>query len=274
MTRHEANGSKSAEVGREARAIDWSRQCWRRLRRVAAPVRDLLLANRCTQCDAELAAPAGGCLICPRCRLEMLGNGSVRCPRCAEPLPADGCTACGSCRERCPSFERAWTLGAYSGQLRAAVLKMKHPNAEPLAAALAELLYEQLGESIRDWRPDAVLPVPMHWLRRSLRGANSAETLSSILSKRLRLPHATGCIVRRRHTRPQSGLAAGDRFRNVRGAFRLRRGIPWKATRILVVDDILTTGATCGEIAGLLLGAGASAVATVVAARAAGIGPR
>jgi ComF family protein len=251
-----------------------SRRCWDALLRSAAPLRQLLLPNRCAHCDAEIASLDDACLVCAECRRLLACGGAPRCPRCAEPLVGDQLAACRSCRERLPPFERAWALGDYSDGLRTAVLKIKQPSAEPLAAALADLLYQERGVAIREWRPDAILPVPMHWFRRLARGANSAETLSSVLAKRLGAPHAAGCIFRRRRTRPQSGLASGERFRNVRGAFRLRGGIDWAGARILVVDDILTTGATCGEISRLLVAAGVSATAAVVVARASDASPR
>ncbi len=185
-------------------------------------------------------------------------------------MSGEGLAACAACRERLPEFECAWTLGDYSGELRAAMLKMKRPDGEPLAAAVAELLYQHAGDRIRAWRADVILPAPMHWLRRLVRGVNSAETLGSHLARRLDLPHAPDCVVRRRHTRPQSGLAPGERLRNVRGAFGLSRGVNVSGARILFVDDILTTGATCSEIARLLTRSGASATAVVVAARASG----
>ena len=251
-----------------------SGNCWSALLRSAAPVRQLLLPSRCAHCDAEMASQVDACLVCAACRSLLSCGGTPRCPRCAEPLAGEQLAACRSCRDRQPPFERAWTLGDYSGELRTAVLKIKQPSGEPLAAALADLLHHAWGDALREWRPDAILPVPMHWFRRLRRGANSAETLSGVLAKRLGAPHAAGCILRRRRTRPQSGLAAGERFRNVRGAFRLRGGVDWQGARILVVDDILTTGATCGEIARILLAAGASATAAVVAARASDVSPR
>lgn len=246
---------------------DWTSGCRRWLGGTAGSFGELLLPRRCTHCDAEMDA-AEGPLLCRACRKALLAEQQNRCPRCADLLPAALLSPCRTCRKRKPPFERTWALGGYAGELRSAVLKMKRPAAEPLAAAMAELLCCTLGEPIREWRPDAVLPVPMHWGRRLLRGANSAETFSSVLAKELQLAHAGECLVRRRHTRPQSELAPSERFRNVRGAFQVRRGVQFSGARLLVVDDILTTGATCGEIARLLLHSGASAVAVAVAARA------
>lgn len=243
-------------------------------KRVAAPIRNLLLPLRCANCDQELEAQHATGLICSQCRAEWIGPAAARCLRCAEPLAGGEHAGCRACLERQPAFERAWTLGNYAGELRSATLRIKRSGAEPLAAAMAELFYLEAGDAIREWSPDAVLPVPMHWLRRWLRGTNSAETLASVLADRLGLPHVVGCMVRVRHTRAQSGLAPGERLRNVRGAFRLRKGVNLAGVRILLIDDILTTGATCGEIARVLARAGASATAVGVAARAADAGKR
>lgn len=149
---------------------------------------------------------------------------------------------------------------------------MKHPHEAPLTAAIGQLLFRRVGASLAEWRPDAVAPVPMHWLRRTLRGSNSAELLGESLARNLAVESAAGCLVRRRHTQPQSGLSPGARTANVRGAFRLRGWADFRGARVLLVDDILTTGATCGEIARVLRRAGAAAVAAAVVARAEGTG--
>lgn len=145
---------------------------------------------------------------------------------------------------------------------------MKHAAEEPLSAAIAELAGERLGMSIAAWRPDLVLPVPMHWFRRWRTGTNSAAIVAERLAARLHARLALRLVSRRRHTRPQSGLSPPERLANVRGAFRLRRKALVSGRRVLVVDDILTTAATSNEIARLLIRAGAAEVAVAVIARA------
>lgn len=235
---------------------------------------DLLFPSRCANCDAEMApADSGG--LCQACRRRLLSLASLRCPYCGERKLAEALVSCASCGSQPGEFERVWTLGDYADELRTIVLRMKQPREAPLTIALGELLFASIGDSLAEWRPDAVLPVPMHWLRRALRGSNSAEWLGENLARRLGVPNAAACVVRRRHTQPQSGLSPQARFRNVRGAFRLRKGVDWSQSRVLLVDDILTTGATCGEIARLLRATGAAAVAVAVAvvARATGNEP-
>jgi ComF family protein len=247
--------------------MGWPR--WRRIwPQALRALTDLTFPPRCANCDAEVPAPAPANLPCAACLERLLATAAERCSGCGAPL-ANGMDRCAECRLRPPAFDRVWVLGDYAGELRTAVLRMKRASEEPLAVALAELLFQRAGAEMCAWRPDAVLPTPMHWLRRAIRGANSAETLGAVLARRLAAPSAAGCLVRRRFTRPQSGLSPHARFLNVRGAFRLRPGVDLAQARVLLVDDILTTGATCGEIAKRLKHAGAAVVAVAVIARAA-----
>lgn len=208
--------------------------------------------------------------VCKDC-LDRLQIGRLsRCPRCAAALPGAG-EATGACQE-CESgkwrFDLALALGNYSGDLRSMVLRMKQSREEPLRRSMAEVFWRQFGETLTAWRPDVALPIPMHWTRRWARGVNCPEVLSGLLAKRLGASHAPAAARRHRRTLPQGGLTRTARRRNVRGAFSLGRGIDWRGARVLLVDDVLTTGSTCGELARILLRAGAEAVAVGVVARA------
>jgi len=147
---------------------------------------------------------------------------------------------------------------------------MKRPWGQPLAIAVAHLLSDLVAEQLPDRPLDVVVPVPMHWTRRMRRGANNPEVLADVLARRLRIPMARKLLVRIRKTLPQFTLPPGERFRNIHGAFRATAGYHLEAARVLLVDDILTTGATCNEATRVLKGAGAVEVVVVVAARAEG----
>ncbi|HVX12884.1 MAG TPA: ComF family protein [Pirellulales bacterium] len=230
---------------------------------------DLLFPPRCALCDAELAVSQHP-LLCTTCQSRLLPTAPSRCPRCAlesrQALVTE--EGCPHCVGEGFHFRRAWAIGDYAGDLRDAVLRMKHAREEPLAAAMAELLCDRIGGELSAWRPDLVAPVPMHWLRYWFRGTNSAATLADILARRLGTKAASGLTRRRRFTRPQSGLSPPQRLANVRGAFRVRRRRTLAGKSVLLVDDILTTAATTNEIARLLLRAGAREVGVVVVARA------
>jgi predicted amidophosphoribosyltransferase len=134
--------------------------------------------------------------------------------------------------------------------------------------ALGDLLaMTQRGELAR-WHPDAVVAIPMHWSRRMWRGVHSAEIVAGRLAAHLDVPLASHLLVRRRRTAPQARLAPSRRKANVRGAFGARASRDLARARLLLVDDIMTTGATLNEAAKTLLDAGADAVGAAVVARA------
>ena len=147
---------------------------------------------------------------------------------------------------------------------------MKRPMHDALSVAMGRLLVERRRERLAGVRADVIVPIPMFWGRRLGRGKNSPELLAGCLAKSLGVPLRTTILVRRRNTLPQAGLAPSRRFENVRGAFRVRRPDAVKDARVLLVDDVLTTGATCSEAADVLKQAGAAMVAVAVVARAEG----
>lgn len=245
----------------------------------------LLFPPRCACCDAELADGAplpgsrevpAGWRLCGPCEAAMVPAEWTACPRCAAPRPPQAlnraqCAACQGNRNKL-RFDAAVALGNYAGPLREAVLRMKRYSGEPLAAAVGGLLWKHRAAELRAFGPDLVVPVPIHWRRRFQRASNSPEVVADVLGRGLDVP-VERLLLRWRATLPQAALPPGKRFENVRGAFRLRRKPrPINGASILLVDDILTTGATCSEAAGVLKRAGAARVMAVVIARASGPG--
>jgi ComF family protein len=174
------------------------------------------------------------------------------------------------CEGESLKFDRVVSLGTYRGKLREAVLRMKLGRGELLSAVMGRLFWLRRGADVIALAPDAVVPVPMFWTRRLARGTNSPDVLAERVARRLGAPLVARAVVRSRSTAPQSSLKPRQRRGNVRGAFRLRAGYALHGLHVLLVDDILTTGATASEIAGLLKRAGASLVTVAVLAR--GIG--
>ena len=173
---------------------------------------------------------------------------------------------CYDCRGRKQVFDEARVIGVYDGPLRQAVLKIKHYQHEPLAAALGWHLAQRLRESPLAESCDMVVPVPMHWLQRMWRGTSTARTLSRAVARELGLREsaALACrrILRRQHTLP-----AEQRRENVRGAFRMSWGRAIRGARVLLIDDVMTTGATAHEAARVLRKAGALSVSVATVAR-------
>lgn len=239
-----------------------ARDCWNRLC-------DLVFAPQCAYCEAALATSAGP-LLCETCRSELLPPPEARCQRCGRSAP-EGFgpqSSCGRCRGVKLRFDTTLPLGPYAGNLRQAVLRLKSPGQEPLALGLADLYWQQHAETLAALAIDVVAPVPMHWRRRLVRGVNCPDLLAEGLGRRLRLPVTRRLLVRRRNTLPQAELLPAGRFHNLRGAFRVNTSYALCAARVLLVDDILTTGATCSAAAAVLRQSGADAVHVAVLARA------
>lgn len=234
----------------------------------------LLYPPRCACCDAELLPAQDDLLLCDDCCLLMGPELWPGCAFCGAIGAADGSRSpgrCGLCRRTPLKFDIAMPLGAYQDDLRKVVLRMKRPSHDGLSAAMGRLLALRRGRQLAELRANLIVPVPMYWGRRLGRGTNSPEILARSLGQSLGIPVGRRVLRRRRNTLPQAELSPSQRFRNVRGAFAVRAGYDLEGARVLLVDDILTTGATCSEAAKMLKQAGAAMVAAAVIARAQGL---
>jgi ComF family protein len=203
---------------------------------------------------------------CHACRERLFRDKRLRCARCCSVIPEhSSCLRCAST----PAwpFAAAVCLGAYERELRDAILRSKNSAEIPLAAALGEELCDLAGETLRAWKIDHVAAMPMHWMRRFVRGVNSPQIIAERIARRLGVAENT-LLVRGRNTPPQASLPPSTRPANVRGAFKVRRPKKVDRARILLVDDVMTTGATCREAATTLLKSGAAAVFVAVLGRA------
>ena len=233
---------------------------------------DLLFPPRCECCDADLSSGDHDVLLCTECQDRLGPESWDGCQQCAATGTANGgvkgqCSLCGKYPLK---FGGAITLGSYQDSLREVVLRMKHRGNEPLSAAMGRLLAIRRTGPLSSLDADLILPIPMHWTRKVARGTNSPEIVAQRLAAGMRIPVSHRVLRRKRNTPPQKDLPMGQRFHNVRGAFAVRRNCDLHGARVMLVDDILTTGATCSEAAGVLKKAGAAMVAAVVIARAQG----
>jgi ComF family protein len=221
----------------------------------------------CHLCGRPLPRPDP---FCDACRAALAADRSLACPSCAAtvgPFVIIG-GRCAICREHTPVFDAAVRLGPYHGLLREAVLRIKNHAGETLAELLGEFWANQAGEALRSLGADVVVPVPLHWRRRWRRGYNQSAALASGLAARLRLPCGAGGLRRTRATPIQTPQTVAGRRENVRGAFAAARNAFLTGRTVLLVDDVMTTGATASEAARALKAAGAARVAVAALARA------
>lgn len=235
---------------------------------------DLLFPPRCALCRDDLgggpATRAGGVdeggrvLLCPPCR-RALASDHVRCSGCGGRATSEA--PCRECQRRRHGCGGLAVLGAYGDTVREAVLKCKRPEGEPLARSLAGLIVARHGGTFAAWRIDVIVPVPMHWRRRMARGTSAADELAAGIAARLRVP-SRRALGRRRATPMQNSLPVEKRRHNVADAFVVRGGVARR--RVLLVDDVCTTGATLAACGAALLAGGAESVFAAVVAKADG----
>jgi ComF family protein len=196
-----------------------------------------------------------------------------QCQVCGRPLPAQPQAQgppllCPACADKTYAFDRARSYAIYEGHLVQAILLLKFERIEPLGTWFAEKLAKLAEREGDAFRADVVVPVPLHRQRERERGYNQAALLSKPLAKRLRLPHKAVLLMRTRARPDQRILSLEERWESVRGAFATRPGSEVDKERVLLVDDVLTTGATLDACARALREAGAKSVAGLTIARA------
>jgi len=175
---------------------------------------------------------------------------------------------CPACQERTYAFEKARSFALYEGPVVRAILLLKFEQIEPLGAWFAERLAELVTAEGETLAADVVVPVPLHRDRQRERGYNQAALLAKPLAKKLRLPHKAVLLTRTRARPDKQVLSLEERWESVRGAFATRPGSQVDNLRVLLVDDVLTTGATLDACARVLRDAGAKSVVALTVARA------
>jgi ComF family protein len=254
------------------------------VKKLAAGAMELVFPGTCVICRTELGndeRPVADVPFCSECFDELELFAGPMCEQCGAPVPAFGIqmsrdevsrpkkqSDCYRCRGRKLWFDATIAAGAYEGQFRELLLRMKQSDGDSLSLAVGRIIWHRRREQLESLQADVVAPIPLHWRRRLVHRTNSAAVLAEILASRLRVPLAERLLRRRRHTVPQSSLTPPQRWTNVRQAFSLGGGQHLKDAHVVLVDDILTTGATCSEAARVLRKAGAARVTVVVAARA------
>ncbi|HEY3118360.1 MAG TPA: ComF family protein [Chloroflexota bacterium] len=218
---------------------------------------DWLLPPRCVSCGRR------GHEICPQCWQESHPLTAPLCPRCS--VPSAGGRLCHQCAGRAHPTRAILARYPFEGAIRAALVGLKYESRTRLAPHLAVALVAAL--EARPISFDVVVPVPLAPGRRQARGHNQSELLARALAAERGVELAPGILRREHETRPQQGLSARERRINVRGAFAAAPDSSLDGRRVMLVDDVCTTGATLDACAQALADAGAAGVWAVVVAR-------
>jgi ComF family protein len=212
--------------------------------------------------------------VCAQCVERVEKMPLSRCEICGGPLEsvASGAERCARCLAKRPHYRIAHTIARYRttaedepNSLPALIRRHKYGLDQSVGRALAEFLGNELPVKAEDY--DVVIPVPLHWRRLWWRGFNQAALLADEVATRLALPLDTTSMTRRRRTAPQTARHHDERIKNVRRAFAVTYPERIKNRRVLLVDDVMTTGATVDECARVILAAGAISVDVFTLAR-------
>jgi ComF family protein len=205
----------------------------------------------CATCVAE-PAPLIAEYFCTACRMPFVNR-----------FPLDEAGRCALCRLGLQSFDAVYSYGSYEGTLRELVHLFKYSGVRPLARPFGRLLIQALP---READFDVIVPMPLHWFKKWQRGFNQSDLLAREIGKKWGVP-VRSLIRRRKATRSQAGLTNAKRRLNMSGAFATTRGKSLAGMRVLLVDDVVTTGATASACARVLKRAGAAHVALLALAR-------
>lgn len=229
------------------------------------PVLAIVFPARCPVCRSPLVRPTRGPL-CGSCWEGLPRHQGPLCG-CGGPLGAPSAAECGRCRRGLNPLSAGASLGPYEGPLRTVIHELKYRGRRRAAARLAEALVAENAVR-RLLSPGAVLvPVPLHPRRRRERGFNQAEIVAREVGQLANLHVSPLALVRRKDTPPQTGLSAAERRKSVAGAFAVRRHCHVAGKVVVLVDDVLTTGATALACARALRDAGAVEVRVLTLAR-------
>jgi ComF family protein len=234
--------------------------------RVSRTVLDAVLPPRCLKCG-EILASANG--LCPDCWRKLTWLGAPCCACCGQPFPFESGddALCGACLQKRPAYDRARAVFRYDDESRDLVIGLKHADRTESVPALA-------GWMARAGRPllqtaALIVPVPLHWTRLASRRFNQAGLLAQAIGRAAGLPVLPQALSRKRATRSQGHLGRLARFRNVKGAIVVAdRHVAAVTNRdILLIDDVITTGATVESAAKALISAGARRVDVLALAK-------
>ncbi len=240
---------------------------WANLRRALSAGVDLFLPPACLLCGQLLPPGFDPQEFCAECQASMPPLGRSHCSCCSQPFPASSSQhLCATCLQRPPAFSIVHAACSYQERVKDAIHQLKYRNQVNLAEPLGKLLGKSLEVAEVSFKPDCIIPVPLHPGRLKKRGYNQALEISRPLARKMQVPIDTTLLQRTLKTPPQQGLTAAERRSNLRNAFIVTTTT--SARKILLVDDVMTTGETVRECSRVLMKNNIAEVQVAVIGRA------
>lgn len=209
---------------------------------------DILYPARCPVCH-EIVKGKGR--ICKGCRKKLRYIKEPKCKKCGKEIEKPEQEYCRDCQRFGHSFDKGAAVFAYDTVMRRSISMFKYHNRREYAKFYAEEMYEHCARFLKQCAPDVIIPVPVHRAKKRQRGFNQAELVAKELGKLMHVPVVTGYLIRSEKTTPQKELTRQQRKANLKKAFAVTEtGVSYK--RVLLIDDIYTTGATIDAISEIL----------------------
>lgn len=212
---------------------------------------------RCAVCDDII--PLKGGRICRDCAGKVTFENGFHCVKCGKFIKEEEEEYCGDCRRSRHRFDEGYGIFPYSGWAKSSVMRFKFHGRKEYEGFYGRAMALAAGERIRRWNPQVIVPVPMYRKKERLRGYNQAEVLAHALGRQISVPVRTDLVKRIQETKPQKELTRDMRRKNLLQAFETSPAAG-NYQRVLVVDDIYTTGSTADAVAGGLKQSGVNSV--------------
>lgn len=205
---------------------------------------DVFFPRRCALCDRVL--PLGKQDCCEECRKKIKYIREPLCCKCGKPVRQEE-EYCSDCRQKPHYFREGRAVFDYP-TIRSSLYRYKYAGRQEYSVFYGRHMAHCMAETIRRWKPEAFVPVPLHKRKQRVRGYNQAELIARELSRYFRIPVYESLVIRTKNTRPMKEINGTDRQNNVKKAFKIREN-DVKLKTIVIIDDIYTTGSTIDAVA-------------------------
>lgn len=225
------------------------------IRDIINDVVDIIYPPRCPICNRVTVTNTA----CDDCRYKLKYVGQNRCLKCGKELNSQDAEYCEDCKRIKHAYDYGVAVFSYDESIKASIYRFKYKNYKVYAEFYAAEICRIYENIIRNWEIEIIIPVPMYRRKQQIRGFNQSEIIAERLSYLLNIPMDSNFLSRKKNTTPQKDLTDQDRVINIKNAFQIEQNSV-KYNKVLLVDDIYTTGTTIDECAKLLKQNGAKSV--------------
>ena len=237
------------------------------IKRIAQGVLDVIYPRTCPFCDGILKREQD---LCEECYSKLRYIEEPRCKKCGKQLPKDELEYCYDCAITAHMYKEGVAVFVYNDMVSKSIYRFKYHNRRYYARAYGVLMARYCKETIKRWHPDVLIPVPIHHKKMQKRGYNQAELMAKELGFQLNIPIDDRILRRTKHTKAQKELTRSERKKNLEKAFKICADVV-EYKKVVLVDDIYTTGSTIDECAKVLMEAGVKEVFFISLSIGAGI---